>query len=218
MLVYSINRIAQLIPIVLILSFIVFMFVEALPGDIIDAMADIESDIDAETRAALAKELGLDQPWYVRYLYWLGDIARGDFGNSLVTRRPVATELLERIPATIYLAAVGIGLSLIIAIPFGTLAAVNRNSPVDLARRHLHPRVLVCDSEHPRILALLPHIPVFRLCGARRRFWLESLVPRVACGRHWLPAGGVYNSADALQHAGRSQQRLRCYTSFARTA
>ncbi len=131
MLVYSINRIAQLIPIVLILSFIVFMFVEALPGDIIDAMADIESDIDAETRAALAKELGLDQPWYVRYLHWLGDIARGDFGNSLVTRRPVATELLERIPATIYLAAVGIGLSLIIAIPFGTLAAVNRNSPVD---------------------------------------------------------------------------------------
>lgn len=131
MLIYSIKRVLQLIPIVLILSFIVFMFVEALPGDVIDAMADMESGIDAQTRAALAKEMGLDKPWYLRYVYWLGDIAQGDFGKSLVTRRPVFTELIERIPATIYLAAVGIGLSLIIAIPFGTLAAVNRNSAID---------------------------------------------------------------------------------------
>jgi peptide/nickel transport system permease protein len=133
MLIYAINRILQLIPIVFILSLIVFMMVEALPGDIIDTMADIDTEIDEVTRAALEKELGLDQPWYVRYAWWLGDLAQGDFGKSMVTRRPVAIELLERIPATIYLAAVGIGLSLIIAIPFGTLAAVHRNSPTDYA-------------------------------------------------------------------------------------
>jgi len=131
MLIYTINRILQLIPIVLILSFIVFMMVEALPGDIIDTMADIDTEIDDETRAALEKELGLDQPWFVRYGWWLGDILRGEFGNSLVTRRPVYLELIERIPATLYLAAVGIALSLIIAIPFGTFAAVRRNSITD---------------------------------------------------------------------------------------
>ena len=131
MLIYTINRILQLIPIVFILSFIVFMMVEALPGDIIDTMGDIDGGIDPETRAALEKELGLDQPWFVRYGWWLGDIVRGEFGTSLVTRRPVFLELIERIPATLYLAAVGIGMSLIIAIPLGAIAAVRRNSITD---------------------------------------------------------------------------------------
>jgi ABC-type dipeptide/oligopeptide/nickel transport system permease component len=63
----------------------------------------------------------------------LSHIAVGDFGKSLVTRRPVSVELLERIPATIYLAAVGIGLSLVIAVPLGTIAAVRRNSGFDYA-------------------------------------------------------------------------------------
>ncbi|MCA8927950.1 MAG: ABC transporter permease [Alphaproteobacteria bacterium] len=131
MLIYTINRLLQLIPIVFILSVVVFLFVQMLPGDIIDALHDMEAADDPAVRAALEKELGLDQPIPVQYLYWLGDILQGDFGTSMVTRRPVATELLERIPATIYLAAVGIGLSLIIAIPFGTLAAVRRNSLTD---------------------------------------------------------------------------------------
>jgi len=131
MLIYTINRILQLIPIVLILSIVVFGFVQALPGDIIDSLHDMEAAEDPAVRAALEKELGLDQPIPVQYLYWLGDILQGDFGTSMVTRRPVAVELLERIPATAYLAAVGIGLSLLIAIPFGTLAAVRRNSLTD---------------------------------------------------------------------------------------
>ena len=131
MLIYTINRLFQLVPIVLILSIVVFGFVQALPGDIIDALHDVEAADDPEVRAALEKELGLDQPIYVQYAYWLGDIVQGDFGKSLITRRPVATELLERIPATLYLAAVGIGLSMLIAIPLGTIAAVRRNSMTD---------------------------------------------------------------------------------------
>lgn len=86
---------------------------------------------DPEVRAALEKEYGLDKPIYLQYLTWLGRVLRGDFGMSLVTRRPIALELFERIPATIYLALVGIGFSLIIAIPLGTLASVKRNSLVD---------------------------------------------------------------------------------------
>lgn len=131
MLIYTINRILQLIPIVFVLSIVVFGFVQALPGDVIDALHDMEAAEDPAVRAALEKQLGLDQPIPIQYFNWLGQILQGDFGTSMVTRRPVAIELLERIPATIYLAAVGIGLSLLIAIPFGTLAAVRRNSLTD---------------------------------------------------------------------------------------
>jgi peptide/nickel transport system permease protein len=133
MLIYAINRILQLIPVVLILSVLVFGFVHALPGDVIDTMANDEDVEDPEVRAALEKEYGLDKPIYVQYFVWLGKVASGDFGKSLVTRRPVSVELIERIPATVYLAVVGIGLSMVIAIPLGTLAAVRRNSATDYA-------------------------------------------------------------------------------------
>lgn len=131
MLIYAINRILQLIPVLFVLSVMVFGFVHALPGDIIDTLAGEEAVEDPEVRKALEKEFGLDRPIYVQYGVWLGKVMRGDFGNSLVTRRPVYVELIERIPATAYLALVGIGLSMLIAIPLGTIAAVRRNSGVD---------------------------------------------------------------------------------------
>ena len=133
MLIYTINRLIQLIPVVFVLTIVVFGFVHALPGDIIDSLAGAEALEDPVSRAALEKEFGLDQPIYVQYGVWLEKIAHGDFGKSLVTRRPVYTELLERIPATIYLALAGVGLSLLIAIPLGTIAAVRRNSASDHA-------------------------------------------------------------------------------------
>jgi len=133
MLIYTINRILQIIPVIFILSVLVFGFVHALPGDVIDTMAGVEAGEDPEVRAALEEEFGLNKPVYVQYFIWIGKAVQGDFGNSLVTRRPVNTELIERIPATMYLALVGITLSILIAVPLGTLAAVKRNSPTDYA-------------------------------------------------------------------------------------
>jgi len=132
-LVYVLNRILQLIPVVFVLSVLVFGFVHALPGDVIDSLAGDEAAEDPEVRAALEKEFGLDQPIYVQYAVWAGKVLQGDFGKSLVTRRPVSVELLERIPATVYLAVVGIGLSMPIAVPLGTIAAIRRNTPTDYA-------------------------------------------------------------------------------------
>lgn len=131
MVIYAINRIIQLIPVLLILSIIVFSFVHLLPGDVIDVLAGEEDIQDPEVRAALEKEFGLDKPIYVQYLVWLGNVLRGNFGKSLVTRRPIALELFDRIPATMYLALVSIGLAMIISVPLGTLAAVKRNTFVD---------------------------------------------------------------------------------------
>jgi peptide/nickel transport system permease protein len=107
--------------------------VHFLPGDVIDVLAGEENIEDPEVRAALEKEFGLDKPIYIQYLVWLGRVVRGNFGKSLVTRRPIALELFERIPATVYLALVSISLAMVISIPLGTLASVKRNTFVDYA-------------------------------------------------------------------------------------
>ena len=91
-----------------------------------------EEDVeDPEVRIALTKELGLDQPLYVQYGKWIGRILQGDLGKSLITRRDVSLELFDRIPATAYLAITGMILSMLIAIPMGTLAALKRNTYID---------------------------------------------------------------------------------------
>ena len=131
MLAYTLRRIAQLVPVLLVLSVAVFAFVEALPGSIVDTLVGTEGGDIEEARAILTKEYGLDRPVHERYVLWLGRAVQGDLGKSLVTRRPISTELLSRIPATVYLASVGIVLSMLIAVPLGTFAAVRRNSAVD---------------------------------------------------------------------------------------
>ncbi len=131
MLAYTLRRIAQLVPVLFVLTVVVFAFVEMLPGNIIDTLIGTEGIEDPEIRQALEKEYGLDQPVYIRYAKWLGRTLQGDLGISLVTRRPVTLELMSGIPATVYLAVVGISLSMLIAVPLGTIAAVRRNSGID---------------------------------------------------------------------------------------
>jgi len=131
MLKYTMNRLIHLVPVLFIVSVLAFGMIRFLPGDVLDILAGEENSSDPAIRAAFMKEYGLDKPIYVQYLKWVRRVVRGDFGKSMVTRRPIATELFERIPATAYLALVGIGISLVIAIPLGTLAAVKRNTIVD---------------------------------------------------------------------------------------
>jgi peptide/nickel transport system permease protein len=133
MLAYIFRRLAHLVPVLLVLTVVVFTFVEMLPGNIVDTLVGDEGLHDPEVRLILEKEYGLDQPVIIRYGKWLYRAVQLDFGKSLITRRPVTVELLQGIPATVYLAVVGISLSILIAVPLGTLAAVRRNSAVDYA-------------------------------------------------------------------------------------
>ena len=131
MLAYTIRRLLQLIPVLFVLTVVVFTFVQLLPGDIIDVMIGEEDVEDPEVRAALTKEFGLDQPIYIQYAKWVGRLMQGDLGTSLITRRDISLELFDRIPATAYLAITGMILSMLIAIPLGTLAALKRNTYID---------------------------------------------------------------------------------------
>jgi len=131
MFAYIIRRIVYLIPVLFVLTVVVFSLVHLLPGDIIDTMMDEEDAEDIEVRLALTKELGLDQPIYVQYGKWIFRVLQGDLGKSLVTRRDVTLELFDRIPATAYLATAGMILLILIAVPLGTLAALKRNTMID---------------------------------------------------------------------------------------
>ena len=129
---YIIYRVLQLIPVMLLVSIVVFAFVHILPGDAIDALAGETEAQDPAVREALVKELGLDKPIYVQYVLWLGKIVLyGDFGKSITTRRSIGVDVLKRIPATVYLAVVAVVISLLIAVPLGTIAAVKRRTAVD---------------------------------------------------------------------------------------
>ncbi len=129
---YTVYRLVQLIPVLLMVSIFVFVMIYALPGDVIDALAGEAEAEDPLVRAALEKEFGLDKPIYVRYFIWLGNIVLyGDFGKSIATGRSIGVEVFKRIPATLYLAVVAMILSLMIAIPLGTIAAVKRRTLTD---------------------------------------------------------------------------------------
>jgi ABC-type dipeptide/oligopeptide/nickel transport system permease component len=137
MFMYTINRILYLIPVLFILTVAVFSLVHCLPGDVIDILAGQEGVIDPAVRQALEHEYGLNKPLYTQYFIWLNHVLHGDFGTSQVTRRPIALEIFKRIPATLYLAIVGTVISLLIAVPLGTIAAVKRNTAVDYAAQFL---------------------------------------------------------------------------------
>jgi peptide/nickel transport system permease protein len=127
---YILRRLVQLIPVLLLASFIVFFIIHLIPGDPVEVMLG-EGRYTQETYELLRKKMGLDEPLYIQYVHWLNRIVRGDLGQSLRTQRPVLDTILERYPATIYLALAALLLGVVIAIPAGTIAAVKQNTPWD---------------------------------------------------------------------------------------
>ena len=122
---YVIKRLLQLIPMLLVLSLIVFLMVRMIPGDPVKNMLGI--DVPQEMVEIERERLGLNDPYPVQYIRFLGELLRGDLGTSIVTGNPVAEELASRYPNTLILAAGGIVVASIEGILFGILAAVFHN-------------------------------------------------------------------------------------------
>jgi peptide/nickel transport system permease protein len=127
---YIIRELLQKIPLLIIISIIVFLLANSLPSGL---MASYEGNpnISKEDLVRLQEELGLNTPVHIKYIRWLGNVVRGDLGYSLVSRRPVAEEIAERLPATLYLGLTSFVISLVIAIPLGILAARRQYSIFD---------------------------------------------------------------------------------------
>jgi peptide/nickel transport system permease protein len=130
---YLARRLLVALPSLLIASLIVFTLPRLIPGDAVQLMlaeTSYAKDID-ELRA----KLGLDRPLYVQYVAWAGRAVRGDLGESLWTRRPVAQELAQRLPVTAELALYATVFALAIALPVGVLAAARQDSLADYLAR-----------------------------------------------------------------------------------
>lgn len=123
------RRILQAIPVILLASLPIFMLLHAAPGD--PALMVAGEDASESTVAAVRRELGLDRPIHIQYVTWLGDLVRGDLGSSFLSDLPVSRLIAQRLPATLELAVTAMILSVLIAIPVGALAAVNRGKLLD---------------------------------------------------------------------------------------
>lgn len=113
----------------LVISVLIFVGIELLPGDL--AQEILGQNATPETVAAFRKELKLDLPPHERYLAWLGDLARGDFGTSLANNRPIVDLIGWRFANTLFLAAAAAVVAVPVSILLGILAALYRNSLFD---------------------------------------------------------------------------------------
>lgn len=129
MLVYAIRRILQVIPVMLVISMLVFLMMHLIPGDPVKNIMGLEAS--AEAVEAERERLGLNDPLPTQYWNFVSGAVQGDLGTSIFTKKPVAQELAQRYPATIKLAVGGTLFAVIFGILIGIIAAVNRNTFTD---------------------------------------------------------------------------------------
>ena len=119
---YLLRRILFIfIPTLLGMSILVFAIMHMIPGSFVDVLLGIGTDISEEQIANIEKAYGLDKPLTTQYFYWMGNVLRGDLGNSLRTGKPVVGEILSRLPVTLELTLFSVILTLLLAIPTGII-------------------------------------------------------------------------------------------------
>ena len=180
---YILRRLVQLFPVLLLVSAIVFFLFHVIPGDAAVLLLYTGGDtIDPEALARLRATMGLDQPIYIQYLAWLANAIRGDLGVSYINQQSVVSLLLEKLPASLELAVVGMLVSMVISVPIGIISALKRGSWLD---------------QVARLLALVGF--------CMPRYWLAVLLIMVlAVNARWFPAAGYVgffeDPARNLQH------------------
>ncbi len=134
---YVTKRVLLMIPTLLGAALVIFLLMNIVPGDIALLIigGDQGGDINPRELARLRAQLGLDQPLYVQFFSWLWDVVTLDFGKSLWTGAPIMEELWIRLPLSLEVAILATIVSVIIAIPLGTIAAIRQDTWVDYVVR-----------------------------------------------------------------------------------
>jgi peptide/nickel transport system permease protein len=126
---YILRRLIQIVPTVLGITFIVFLMMRSVPGDpVVSLLGDAYTEDDAIKARA---EYGLNKPIVVQYFIWLGKLLRGDWGASILTGRPVLQDVLIRLPVTLELIVLSMGVALVISIPAAIIGALRQNTWAD---------------------------------------------------------------------------------------
>jgi peptide/nickel transport system permease protein len=124
-------RAAQVVPVLILATLVVFLLLQLVPGDPAIMLAG-ENATDAHI-AEIRHVYGLDQPLLVQYLHWLANAARGDLSRSLISSESVRTSILQHFPATLLIVGLAMLLSVAIGVPLGILAATHQGRPIDTA-------------------------------------------------------------------------------------
>ena len=133
---YAVRRLLQLIPILFAITFLSYGMMRLAGSDVVEQkMENTGGTVSQEMIDAAREELGLDKPFIVQYVTWLGKLAQGDMGVSYVSGKPVFSTFVSKLPATLLLAVVSILLTVIVSIPLGIWSAVNQNKAADYVIR-----------------------------------------------------------------------------------
>ena len=167
---YFVRRLLNMIPTLLLVSLGVFALVRWLPSDPARLLAGVDESgaIDPALYAKIKKDLGFDKPILVQYVSWLGGLVSGNWGKSYLSGMEVFPQIVHRLNFTVQLGLVSWLFGVIIGISLGTVSAVRRNSPIDIA------------------------VTTFAISGvAIPHFWLGMMLIVVfAVWLGWLPYGG----------------------------
>lgn len=182
---YLLRRLVYLIPVWLGISFVAFALASLTPGDPARLMLQRQLDRQptAEEVARARRELKLNDPFVVRYVRWVGNAATGDLGTSFRTGEPVREALFDRFPKTVQISALGLLISVVIALPMGVYAAVRRNSFIDHASRV----VALCGASMPSfwvayLLILVMSVKLKILPVAGTGTWQHLVLPSATLG------------------------------------
>jgi peptide/nickel transport system permease protein len=125
------RRLAATVPVLLLVTFGVFLLLHLTPGDPIDVM--MAESADASVKENLRRELGLDRPLAVQYAAWMGRLLQGDLGRSIRNGEPVVENVRRRLRPSLELAFFAMTISVVVAFPVGIISAIRRNTAVDRA-------------------------------------------------------------------------------------
>ena len=180
---FILRRLLSVVPVLLIITFATFFLMQLLPGGPLAAYEN-NPEISQKDIERLRHEMGLDRPIHVQYWSWLKNFVRGDWGYSFTTKRPVLSEIWDRLPNTLYLTGISLIVALIIAIPAGIISATRQYSVFD----HITTTLAYIGRSMPVFYSGLLLIIIFSI-------WLR-----------WLPSGGMqtlgkeFSVIDSLRH------------------
>src|SRR5438093_3224595 len=127
--VYLLKRLIDIVPTVLMITFVVFVMMRSIPGDpVVALLGDAYTEEDA---VKVRTEYGLDKPILVQYVIWLGKLVQGDWGTSILSGRPVLKDVMVRLPVTLELIVLSMAVALAIAIPAAIIGALRQNTWAD---------------------------------------------------------------------------------------
>jgi peptide/nickel transport system permease protein len=117
------------------LTVLVFLMLRLIPGTVVEQMIGADAIVSPAMVAELTRFFGLDQPWWVQYARWIGELAQGNLGSSWRTGKSVLSLILERLPVTLELTTLAVAFALVLGIPAGILSATRRDQAVDTVTR-----------------------------------------------------------------------------------